>query len=338
MWYNVERPITQIKVRSEEEEVESNRRNVWIVIVVVLVAACCCVLVLAAAAAGWFTGWSFDWGEGSGYERERIEKTYEVGRAPSLEIDNFAGSISVRAGERDTIQVVATKQARRLSNLERIEIEMIEREGGLLIRTRKPLGLANVSVQLEIVVPTDTRLDAHTGSGSVDVHGLSGGVQVDTGSGGVEIGDLSGGVDVHTGSGSVEVRNLAGDLKVRTGSGSIEMDGVTGAIDAHTGSGGIKVRGAEGLVLLDTGSGSIQYEGTPEGDCRFETGSGSITLAVPADLNMEVDLDTGSGTVDLDFTVKGEVTKREARGVIGDGSRGSIYAHTGSGGVELIRK
>jgi hypothetical protein len=53
---------------------------------------------------------------------------------------------------------------------------------------------------------------------------------------------------------------------------------------------------------------------------------------------MEVDVGTGSGNIDVDFKVDGRVTGREARGTIGDGSDGSIYAHTGSGTVRLIRR
>jgi DUF4097 and DUF4098 domain-containing protein YvlB len=91
-------------------------------------------------------------------------------------------------------------------------------------------------------------------------------------------------------------------------------------------------------VHLDTATGSITYEGAPQGECRFETGSGSIKLWMPADLAMEVELETGSGTIEVEYEVAGRVTKREVQGVIGDGSQGSIYAHTGSGGIDLQRR
>jgi DUF4097 and DUF4098 domain-containing protein YvlB len=261
-----------------------------------------------------------DWGEVAGQERERIEQTFDVGDAPSLQIDNFSGSVTVRAGEGDTIQVVATKRVRRRSDLERIKIDIDERGGGLVIKTTKPRSLMSASVELEITTPAGTRLDAHTGSGSVTVQGLNGDARLDTG------------------SGSVDVHDLSGDVEIDTGSGSVKIEDVTGEIDAHSGSGSIDVRGARGLVRLRTGSGNIEYQGTPQGDCRFETGSGRITLMLPADLNMEVDLDTNSGDIDVDFDVDGRVTKRKVEGDIGDGSEGSIYAHTGSGSIDLIRR
>jgi DUF4097 and DUF4098 domain-containing protein YvlB len=98
------------------------------------------------------------------------------------------------------------------------------------------------------------------------------------------------------------------------------------------------VQGASGRVRLDTGSGRIEYEGNPSGNCRFETGSGSITLVLPGELNVEVDLDTGSGEIDVEFGVEGQMGKGEVKGTIGDGSQGSIYAHTGSGSIDVIRR
>ena len=87
----------------------------------------------------------------------------------------------------------------------------------------------------------------------------------------------------------------------------------------------------------DSGSGGIEYQGAPQGDCRFETGSGSITLELPPDLSMEVNLDTGTGSLDVGYDVAGTVSRKEVRGVIGDGSHGSIRAHTGAGSIHLVR-
>jgi phage baseplate assembly protein gpV len=280
---------------------ESKNRSVWIVVIVVLVVVCICAAVALLVAAGWLSGWSFDWDRVTSYERERIEQTFEVSDTPTLEIDSFAGNVTIRAGEGRVIQVVATKRTSRRSDMERIEIEMTESGAGLVIKTRKPAPLSNASVDLEITTPAGTRLDAHTGAGSVHVQGLTGDVQVDTGAGSVDMRDVKGDIDAHSGAGSIDV-----------------LDGT-------------------GVVRLDTGAGSIEYQGTPEGDCRFESGAGSITLRLPSDLNVEVDLGTGVGDIDLAFAVDGRVTRREVEGVIGSGDQGSIYAHTGTGSIHLER-
>ena len=91
------------------------------IVAAVLVIACCCSLTCAAVALGWAGATSLDWpgitrcdGCGvSGHERQHIERTFSAGSAPRLEVENFAGSVTVQAGEGDTIRVFATKQARR---------------------------------------------------------------------------------------------------------------------------------------------------------------------------------------------------------------------------------
>lgn len=316
---------------------EPKNRSVWILVAVILVLMCCCFAVLTAGAAGWFVIGPSGWNVGGGIEGGQVVRTFEVGSAPDLEVDTFAGSVTVRAGNEGEIRVVATKHALRSSDLERIELEMVEQDGGLLVRTRNPRRLNNAWVKLEITAPAGTRVKAHTGAGSMGVSGFDGGAKLDTGSGSVTVRDLKGNVELHTGAGSVEVRNVTGTLQVDTGSGRVTVDGITGQTSAHTGSGGIDVHNARGAGRYDTGSGSIDYQGSPEGECRFETGSGSISLRLPDGLNASVDLHTGSGSVDLAYDVDGQVSRSDVRGVIGSGDGATIYAHTGSGTVQLTR-
>jgi DUF4097 and DUF4098 domain-containing protein YvlB len=335
----------QAKVRGQaspkkeflEGKMESNRRNVWIVVAFVLVAACCLVVVLGAVLASRFLGFPFGWSTTTDVQGAPLERAFEVGGSPRLEVDNFAGSLIVREGSTGEIWVRAIKHARRAGDLDRIQVQMSERDGRVEVKTRKPPVLGNAWVELEIVAPADTDLHLNTGSGSVEVSGVGEGAEVSTGSGSVTVRGLRGEIDLHSGSGSVTARDLEGRLKASTGSGRIVIEDMAGEIDAHTGSGSIDVRQVSGLAKLDTGSGTIEYQGSPRGDCRFETGSGSIDLRLPADLGAEVDLHTGSGSIEVGFAVVGQISKRDVEGMIGRGGDVSIYAHTGSGGIDLIR-
>lgn len=269
---------------------ESKNRNLWIIIAMILVVLCCCAVVVFAAAVGWFTAqpWfaaqPWDLGSVGSYQQDRIEQTFNVSSAPNLEIDNFAGNVTVRAGESGVIRVVATKRAPRRSDLERIRVQMSEQDGGLVIKTERPSTLSNVTVNLEISTPVDTDLDVHSGAGNMSICCLSGDVSVDTGAGNIDTNDLTGWINTHS------------------------------------------------------GAGNIDYQGAPQGDCRFEVGAGNIDLRLPADLSMEVDVETGVGNVDVGFPVDGQVTRRSVQGTIGNGDQGKIYAHTGAGNIDLIRR
>jgi hypothetical protein len=314
---------------------ESRNRAVWILLAAVAVVACCVVLIGAAVAAGWFAVTPFRSVVGTATEGGRIEQTFQVGETPRLTIDNFAGDVTVRTGQPGEITVVAVKHAPFAANLDRIEVVLQPQAGGLLIETRKPSTMVNAWVTLDIRAPAGIQLDLKTGSGNVEVSGVTGGAKVHTGSGNVVAQDLAGDVDLQTGSGSVNAVTISGPLNVETGSGRVDLEAVTGAINASTGSGGMDVRTAAGSVRLETGSGGIDYQGAPEGNCRFQTGSGGITLRLPSDLNAQVDLHTGSGSIGVAFAVEGNSTRQDVKGVVGSGGDTTIYAQTGSGSINL---
>jgi hypothetical protein len=258
------------------------------VIIVVLVVACCCALVAVGGAVWWFADRYAETGQEffdlDRPYRDRVEETFAVDGAPSLDISSFAGSVTVRAGEDGIVRVVATKGASSRSRLERIALSINGGEDWVEVRAKQPHSQSNASVDLEITAPAGSRLDLDLGAGPVEVR------------------DITGRIDIHNGAGTVEVR------------------------------------GAQGVANVDVGAGQITYQGTPSGDCRFHAGVGEVVLLLPGDLDMEVDASTGLGDVDVDFAVDGVVSGRSVKGIIGDGSQGSIYAHTGAGAVRLDRR
>jgi DUF4097 and DUF4098 domain-containing protein YvlB len=321
---------------------ESKNRGVWILVVLAGIALCCCVVLLAAVALTQVWGWNWGlevqpfWQQGGGVEGARIERTFDVGTAPTLTVDNVAGNLIVRSGDGTEIRVVAVKRAPLLTDLERIEVRITPQEGALRIETTRPRTLTSASVDLTITAPAGARLDLSTGSGKVEVSGFDHGAQIHTGSGNVVAQDLAGEVALHTGSGSLTIGEFVGRLKADTGSGGIQVRGMDGELEAHTGSGSLNVTEATGPARLSTGSGGVDYQGSPQGECRFTTGSGSITLRLPANLNAQVDLYTGSGNVRVDYPVEGLMMRSEVQGTIGRGGETAIFAETGSGGIDVI--
>ena len=318
-------------------EERNNNRNRWVIVIVVvaLAALCCCVVLVAAGALSWLSIFPAGWSWGPGVDGEEMIQIYAVDRSPALVVDNFSGSITVRAGEGEEIRVTAVKHAPRASDLDRIEVDVRPRSGGLTVVTRNPERLMNSWVRLEVVAPAGTSFDLNTSSGSVEVSGLKGGGKAETSSGRVTARDLSGTVALHTSSGGMSVQTFDGDLNLHVSSGSIGVKAIRGTLDAHTSSGSIDVSDAQGWVRLETSSGSIDYAGSPAGDCSFKTGSGSIGLRLPPDLDARVDLHTGSGSIKVNYPLEGEQDKHDVRGVIGRGEGLSISARTSSGSITL---
>lgn len=269
---------------------ESRNRNLWIIIGVIVVLLCFCALlaaaIIAAASAGFFALVPVVQEGGIGRVTERSEQSYPVGQAPMLEVDNFAGNVTVRSGESGRIRVIVTKRATSSDNLNRIDVGLNQLDNGLQIRSSRPSTLvSNISVELDIFVPPDARLELDTGAGNVSV------------------------------------------------------DGVQGEIVVHTGAGNVRVEGAMAPIALNTGAGNVDYGGTPRGQCTFETGAGNITLAMPADANVEIELGTGIGNISLGgFDVRGDTSGTDVQGTIGTGQQATIDAQTGVGNITLVAR
>jgi hypothetical protein len=128
-------------------------------------------------------------------------------------------------------------------------------------------------------------------------------------------------------------------LDLDTGAGNIIVDDVEGEIAGRTGAGNVTVRGATAAVTLRTGAGNVDYEGAPSGRNTFDSGAGNITLRLPADADVELDLNTSVGNVELGgFQVDGDVSRTRVTGVIGTGEDAVIEAGASVGNVVLVRR
>ncbi|MBZ5568191.1 MAG: DUF4097 family beta strand repeat-containing protein [Acidobacteriia bacterium] len=231
----------------------------------------------------------------------------------------------------------------------------------------------NISISYELVVPAETKLLSKTGSGHQEISGIAGPAEVSAGSGSLRLSDIAGQVRARTGSGSITMSNLRGSVRAHAGSGSIKGEGVgistlvenrakyqgkdpspapatkagsgftdtstmgsAADLDFQTGSGSIRVNDLRGTLRAHTGSGSIELQGQPTGDWSMTTGSGGITVRLPAQAAFNLDARTGSGSVrtDRQVVVQGTLDKHELRGTVNGGGF-HLDLHTGSGTIRI---
>jgi hypothetical protein len=213
----------------------------------------------------------------------------------------------------------------------------------------------NVSISYELVVPAETHLRSHTGSGSQTIEGLQREIEIETGSGGLKISDIGNAVRAETGSGDVEIKGVKGNVRTRTGSGSIHANDIGGGFEGHTGSGhitldqtapgsvrvetgsgGMELRGVKGSLEATAGSGRITAEGDPTGSWTVHSGSGGIHLKMASAAGFDLDAHTSSGSISVSqpVTVQGTMGKRELRGKVNGGGV-PIEVETGSGDIEI---
>jgi lia operon protein LiaG len=212
---------------------------------------------------------------------------------------------------------------------------------------------------LKVLVPKGQRVALHLAIGEATVSNVDGDISVDvqaarvttehtrgrltldTGSGGVSVTGAEGEVSLDVGSGGVTVSGVRGpSLRIDAGSGSVRGSDIdVRELVADVGSGGVRFERIKApRVKLDAGSGGAELDLLADiDDVTIDTGSGGVTIRLPAAVGAEVEIETGSGGIDSDFPVQMNKWERNyLRGKIGDG-KGRIRIESGSGNVRLVK-
>jgi phage baseplate assembly protein gpV len=266
---------------------ESKNRNTWIIVIVVLVVLCCIAAAVGAMVVAWLVDradeFDLDTGWTPARESERTELTFDLGATPYLELDSFAGNVTVRATDGDTIRVIATKRASRQSYLDNINIDWDEMEDGLRIKTsHQGTRLGNVSVDFEITVPDGARLDLDTAAGNVTIQ------------------DVAGEIQAHSGAGNVTVLGASGSLRLDTGADNVDYEGTPRAdCRFDTGAGNITLRLPSDVdveVVLDTGVGNVSVGGF---DVDGTVNRGRVDGVIGTGTQGSIRANTGAGNINL---------------------------------------
>jgi len=283
-----------------------------------------------------------------------FEQSFSVDEPIFLDVVTGSGTINIRAGSSRQVEVTGSIIVRRRGFLgvfkrssDKMQ-ELVDRfeseppvsfvDGRLQVGHIKDKAYKrNVTINYEIVVPVDTRVKSHTGSGAQTISGVSGPVEAGTGSGRLTLTDIGGAVAARAGSGAIRADRIAGSFEAHTGSGSVRMTQVApGDVVVTTGSGSSELHGVVGALNVHAGSGRIVVDGQQEGAWYLETGSGSVRIDLPDDAAFELDAESGSGgiVVDHPVTVQGRISKRHLRGQVRGGGV-LLKIETGSGSIRI---
>ncbi len=274
-----------------------------------------------------------------------FDRTLQVSGAVNLDVTTGSGDITVKTGSNQVVVHGTIHSNNWLFGSSDSAVHQVEstppiEQNGNTIRIGYNLPedvKRHVSIDYEITVPAQTSLQAHSGSGNLDLAGVRSGLQAQTGSGDIRLRDVAGNPRVQTGSGNIRGEDVSAPFYAQTGSGDIEAS-LTGSgdVDVHAGSGTIRVRGIKGGTRARTGSGNIEADGTVTGPWQLHSGSGNISLAVGSSTGFNLDLHTSSGSIhsDLPITVQGSIGHHELKGTVRGGGP-TVEGSTGSGDIEI---
>jgi hypothetical protein len=276
-----------------------------------------------------------------------FDKTFQVNGPVALEVQTRSGDVVVRTGPAGSVSIHGKIYAGHdwLFGSRHVDVSDIEQHPPLrqdgnnihidYVTTR------DISVDYEITVPADTKINSRTGSGDQTIEGLHGNADLQSGSGDLKLSRLTGEIRMQTGSGNVQAREISGPVRGGAGSGDIEVDETgAGDIDLHTGSGNVTVRGIQGAFRAEAGSGDITAEGAQSGAWEIRTGSGNVHVRLPSNAAFDANISTSSGTLDVDapitMTVQGRV-QESRKSIIGKVRGGGplLTLRTGSGDIHI---
>jgi len=231
------------------------------------------------------------------------EETYDF-TPGEVQIEQHEGAVQIAVWDQPQVRVKAIWPGEG-TIVERLEVQASGNRFFLQVKQRRWgwLGLSRDGLlDLELTVPTGTRSRVCSGSGPVVVTGTLAPVELETGGGSVMLEDV-GAVTLETGSGDVLIRRVDGPVEVETGSGRVEVE----------------------LVRVRSGA---AY--------RIETGSGGVTVAIPTNADLSIDLEAGSGSIDSGGLALTRVHRddHELEAQLGRGGA-RLSVETGSGGISL---
>jgi DUF4097 and DUF4098 domain-containing protein YvlB len=276
-----------------------------------------------------------------------FQRTLTVGASATLDVRTRSGDISIKNGPAGSISITGKihVENRWISGDRQAEVSTLEKnppiqQNGNSIVIDYPTS-HEIAIDYEIVVPSDTTVRSHSGSGDQQVEGLKTSLEMESGSGDMRIRDIGGSAKVHTGSGNVEVYDLAGGLDAQTGSGDVRLEQKgAGDVRVRTGSGDLELRGVNGSLSVETGSGDVRVDGRQTGAWELRTGSGEVEIRLPSDAKFDLDATTSSGEVEsnraVNMVVQGRIesSRKSIKGQVNGGGP-LLRVHTGSGDVRL---
>ena len=274
-------------------------------------------------------------------ERTRIDTIVPLNRSGIVDLSLISGTIEVSAWSRDQVKIEASTQEGTLrftASRSRVGLRVEHEHDRHGRQNRRASG----RTIYKVVVPRGTRLIMETVSGPITARGVGGEIDAESVSGTIDIEDARS-VELESVSGGVRARNVQGGANASSVSGHVTLETVTGDVDAESVSGPIRLSGIRAKVVsAETVSGAIQFSGSvdPAGKYDFESHSGTIRLALPANIGARLSLETFSGSFQSDFPVVvqgdrgGPGRSGEAR--IGRGNA-RIEAQTFSGSILIIR-
>ena len=201
------------------------------------------------------------------------------------------------------------------------------------------------SGKLELHVPSGARVWAKSGSATIEVDGVTGGLDLNIIGGSVHVHGNPHELTVESMDGTVTVDGSPTWARLKTASGDIILNGGSEDAGLTTVSGTMRVAGGKfERARLESVTGAVDFGGelSHGGTLDIDTHSGAIDLHVLRQMSADYDVATVSGAIENGLTKRPAVAGREGRGqeigfTTGDGGT-RVYIRSFKGSIRLLAR
>jgi DUF4097 and DUF4098 domain-containing protein YvlB len=228
------------------------------------------------------------------------DQTLPVQKGTRLDIDNFAGDVSIKVWDKEAVRVEVTH-----SDRETVDIKQSEQS--LTIRSRSQRGGPPRALDYTITVPRWLPITVAGTYADVTMEGVGADVTAETARGDIKVSGGSGFVSLKSVQGEISLEKAKGRIDVRAVNEGIKLADINGDVSAESVNGSILLdRIDSSNVDLYTVNGDISYDGPihDKGAYRLTTHNGLIGIAIPDKVNATLMVRTYNGSFRSTFQVK----------------------------------
>ena len=228
--------------------------------------------------------------------------TFDTPSPIAIRLDVSGGSVRVAAGDRnDTVVTVRPSNEHKAADVQAAEQTRVEYADGRLVvtspRRARLLFMATMpSVDVDLLVPEGSALEATLTAGDVDCEGRLGDVRIDDRYGDVRI-DRAATLHARTSAGDVTVTRVDGDAEAGTSYGNIRVGEAAGTLRLDSACGDITVQHARTSITASTKYGQVGVHRAAGGSLDLATSYGTVEAGIADGTPAWLDLESSAGKV-----------------------------------------
>lgn len=246
--------------------------------------------------------------------QQKIDVRQPVTRDVYVRLNGAFGSLRITGWARDTMALIGTlpREARLDPPPGSVSKSQVR---GVKFYVEAPAA-TSASAALELFVPAGATVWAKSGSATIDVSGISGGLDLNIVGGSITVSGSPRELNIESMDGTVTVRGSPTWMRIKTATGDVTVNGSCTDAAVTTVGGAVVLRdGSYERTRLESVTGNVTFAGTVTraGMLTIDTHSGAIDL-LAGKASLDIEATTITGTIVNALTSRRPVPGREGRG------------------------